>query len=151
MIIKCLTLTQPYASLVAFGSKKFETRSWRTRYRGPLAIHSALKFPEDERLLCRNNIIFRQGVRGCLPEDLPLGRLLALVDLTEIYNAETAINKELVVRDEILFGNYNYGRFAFKLENVREIQEVIQVKGSLGLWNLSPALVEQVSAYLAAS
>lgn len=39
--MKALTLTQPYATLVAIGEKRLETRSWRTSYRGPLAIHAA--------------------------------------------------------------------------------------------------------------
>lgn len=40
-MIKALTLTQPWATLVAIGAKKIETRSWATSYRGPLLIHAA--------------------------------------------------------------------------------------------------------------
>lgn len=39
--MKVLTLTQPWATLVAIGAKKIETRSWTTTYRGPLLIHAA--------------------------------------------------------------------------------------------------------------
>lgn len=39
--LKALTLTQPWASLVAIGAKEIETRSWTTRHRGWLAIHAA--------------------------------------------------------------------------------------------------------------
>jgi hypothetical protein len=39
--MKVITLTQPWATLVAIGAKKIETRSWETLYRGPLAIHAA--------------------------------------------------------------------------------------------------------------
>jgi hypothetical protein len=35
-----LTLTQPYATLVALGAKTFVTRDWGTRYRGTLLIHA---------------------------------------------------------------------------------------------------------------
>jgi hypothetical protein len=38
--MRCLTLTQPWATLVAVGAKQVETRNWSTRYRGRLAIHS---------------------------------------------------------------------------------------------------------------
>lgn len=148
--MRVLTLTQPWASMVAFGAKKFETRSWRTRYRGPLVIHSALKFPREASVLCHMDL-YRRAIRGHLPGGLPLGQLLAIVDLTEIYDTQTAIGKGHVVGEEILFGNYNSGRFAFKLENVREIPEVIRIKGSLGIWTLPPAVEQQVSAYLAAS
>lgn len=33
--VKVLSLKEPWASLIAFGPKRIETRSWRTRYRGP--------------------------------------------------------------------------------------------------------------------
>ncbi len=36
--MKCLSLRQPWASLVASGRKTIEVRSWRTHYRGPLVI-----------------------------------------------------------------------------------------------------------------
>lgn len=39
--MKVLTLTQPWATLVAIGAKQIETRSWATTYRGPLLIHAA--------------------------------------------------------------------------------------------------------------
>lgn len=43
--IKALTIRQPWAQLIALGVKTIETRSWSTRYRGPLAIHAAAKRP----------------------------------------------------------------------------------------------------------
>lgn len=36
--MKCLSLRQPWASLIASGRKTIEVRSWRTHYRGPLVI-----------------------------------------------------------------------------------------------------------------
>ncbi len=39
--MKALTLWQPWASAVAVGAKRIETRAWSTEYRGPLAIHAA--------------------------------------------------------------------------------------------------------------
>lgn len=39
--MKAITIYQPYASLLACGAKRYETRSWATSYRGPIAIHAA--------------------------------------------------------------------------------------------------------------
>lgn len=50
--MKAITLYQPWATLVALGKKKIETRSWKTDYRGPLAIHVAKKFTGEQRYLC---------------------------------------------------------------------------------------------------
>lgn len=47
--MKALTLHQPWASLIAVGAKKIETRSWSTSYRGPLAIHAAASVPTSVR------------------------------------------------------------------------------------------------------
>lgn len=52
--MKVLTLTQPWATLVAIGAKKIETRSWATHYQGPLAIHAAKGFPGDCRRLAES-------------------------------------------------------------------------------------------------
>ncbi len=43
--MKAITLWQPWASLLACGAKIYETRSWATNYRGPIAIHAAAKHP----------------------------------------------------------------------------------------------------------
>lgn len=47
--MKALTLHQPWASLISGGQKWIETRSWKTEYRGELAIHAAkdVRIPED--------------------------------------------------------------------------------------------------------
>jgi hypothetical protein len=39
--IKAISLWQPWASLMALGLKRHETRHWPTAYRGPIAIHAA--------------------------------------------------------------------------------------------------------------
>src|ERR1051325_5993743 len=39
--MKALTLTQPWATLIAIGAKRIETRSWSTDYHGQIAIHAA--------------------------------------------------------------------------------------------------------------
>ena len=41
--IKAITIQQPWASLIKYRAKLFETRSWATPYRGPIAIHAAKK------------------------------------------------------------------------------------------------------------
>lgn len=46
--MKCISLWQPWASAIAVGAKRVETRSWPTNYRGPLAIHAAKRCVWDE-------------------------------------------------------------------------------------------------------
>lgn len=39
----CITLYEPYATLILSGEKKIETRSWRTSYRGPIGYRRSLR------------------------------------------------------------------------------------------------------------
>ena len=45
MLSKCLSVRQPWASLILSGKKTVEVRTWSTKYRGPLVI-CASKFPK---------------------------------------------------------------------------------------------------------
>jgi activating signal cointegrator 1 len=84
--VKALTLTQPWATLVALGAKRIETRSWPTAYRGPLAIHAAKGFPPSARDLCRkapfDRPLWDHGIR--LWPDLPLGVVIATCGLVDV-------------------------------------------------------------------
>ena len=44
-IYKAITIRQPWAGLIAVGEKIYETRSWPTKYRGPIAIHAGKSSP----------------------------------------------------------------------------------------------------------
>ena len=127
--MKCLSLTQPWATLVALGAKKMETRSWSTKYRGPLAIHAAKRFPatakafaETERALDR------------LPSRLALGAIIAVVDLTQVQPTEFLIGRLSGL--EHYYGDYSPGRFAWRLDNVRRLANPVPFKGSLGLFDI---------------
>lgn len=41
--MKCLSINPPYAEMLIKGEKREEYRTWKTTYRGPLAIHETLK------------------------------------------------------------------------------------------------------------
>ena len=60
--MKALTLHQPYASAIALGLKHFETRAWKTTYRGPVAIHAAQCVPKYAKDLVAP--IFVRGKQG---------------------------------------------------------------------------------------
>lgn len=39
--MKVITVKQPFASLIAYGLKEYEFRTWKTKYRGEVLIHAA--------------------------------------------------------------------------------------------------------------
>nr|WP_320146014.1 ASCH domain-containing protein [uncultured Anaeromusa sp.] len=198
--MKAITILQPWASLIACGAKKIETRGWATKYRGPIAIHAGKKDPckkpwegmgefenAVDSVLNKNNLEWRL---------LPLGSVIAIADLVDVYEMlykhiplrhpmefydqpeisyEAMVyadeEKTLPVRkeifhvpaqrftrpaggefketwlcqneeeefkdiggDELVFGHFATGRYAWLLENVRPITPV-PARGQQGLWN----------------
>src|SRR5207245_1453211 len=83
--MRCLSLIQPYATLVAIGAKPIDTRSWKTDYRGPLAIHASVGFPRDYRILCDlepfHRVLEAAGIRSW--RELPLGAVLCSCRLAD--------------------------------------------------------------------
>lgn len=144
--MKTLTLTQPWASLVARGAKKVETRSWRTSYRGPLAIHAARRFPIWARCYamaepCRPAF---QGFPEAMAEaaGFPLGVVIATCTLTDCVPTEKfdKIGGGLLSEQEREFGDYAPGRFAWLLEDIKLLPEPIPARGALSLWNWEPTI-----------
>lgn len=132
--MKAVSLWNPWALLVALGAKTFETRSWATNYRGPLVIHAAKYFTDEEKMYC-----LRPHFRECLKQggyntlsSLPLGAALAVVDLVDC--VPTSRIKDALSDRERAFGNYAPGRWAWKLTNVRMLAEPLPYRGAQGLW-----------------
>jgi hypothetical protein len=137
--MKALTLTQPWATLVAIGAKMIETRSWRTSYRGPLAIHAARGYPRWALETCEESP-FREALTGLSPAGLPRGAVIATCDLIDcVRTEEIVLDRTCPYRSDLTttegqFGDYSPGRFAWILEDVMKLPEPIPAKGALGLW-----------------
>src|SRR5260370_42147173 len=119
--MKALTLWQPWASLVAFEEKKVETRTWATKYRGPLAIHAAVRMPPEWLGASRFSDGFQRAVRavhirrqwgpfGWNGNENTLGCVLCIVNLSYIATAQTV--RDDLSPQELTFGNYDDDRYA---------------------------------------
>lgn len=159
--MKAITLTQPWATLVAIGAKRIETRSWTTRYRGVLAIHAAKGFPKNAQALCRQEPFYsvltvfgekwnreRTDLADLVKHPLmPLGAIVAVCELSEVIHIppQWEMSAEYPAEPERSFGDYTLGRFAWVLTNVRQLKTPIAARGALGLWEWqSPVPVDQL-------
>lgn len=129
--MKAITLTQPWASLVALGWKSVETRGWSTAYRGPLAIHAAKGWPRVAREFAAT-----ERALGRLPERLPLGAVVCIVTLARIERAEDLAPS--LTGLERLLGDYGRGRFGWVLQLEYVLPEPLPARGALGLWEWAP-------------
>jgi DNA N-6-adenine-methyltransferase (Dam)/ASCH domain len=130
--LKAISLWQPWASLISLGLKHYETRSWKTNYRGKLLICST----------AANSKQHKEYLKICEQLQLPPwenflhGRAIALCDLTDCIEM-TPEFIEQQSRTEILCGDWQVGRYAWKLENIQPIAEPFAVKGKQGLFDIS--------------
>lgn len=133
--MKALTLTQPWATLVAIGAKRIETRSWSTNYRGQIAIHAAKGFPPSARELCAKPP-FSTALNsvGLSLLDLPTGAVIATAELWRVLRIDWNVSTLLPPPEpELSFGDYTPLRYAWYFRHVRAIDPV-PAKGALGLW-----------------
>lgn len=66
--MKALVVKQPWASLIAYGEKTIEHRSWSTDHRGPLLIVAGAKpFHDGEEVMPFGVAVALVDVRACVP------------------------------------------------------------------------------------
>jgi len=151
--MKAITIWQPWASLAELREKKIETRSWATSYRGPLLIHSAKGAPVYCETLANLDKQFNNALTGSkewnpdIWDTLPFGSVIAicnLVDCLKIKSLDKADGVPVFARlengqdisgNELVFGDYTPGRYAWKLEDVHRLIMPIQARGRQSLWN----------------
>ena len=161
--MKALSMWQPWASAVAFGSKRIETRSWATKYRGPLAIHAARRCVKGELIhyaCCWNwkgalhQVLLGDQPREYLHEALPFGAIVAVCALVDIRSTGTFTQQELdVLRmppglqgelyswTERQMGDFSLGRYGWVLERIRMVDPPVPFRGRQGLFNVPDELI----------
>src|SRR5437016_4521026 len=88
--MKCITVHQPWATLLAVGATRFHARTWQTSHRGPVAIQAAAAFRPAQRMLC-----YAEPLRSLLAaaghvdwRQLPTGLVIALAEIVDCKRVE---------------------------------------------------------------
>lgn len=116
--MKALSLIQPWASLIVDLRKPWETRSWDTKYRGPLAIHAGAKI---DKQACLDF--------GYDPKTIPSRSVLGVANL------DRCVRFPHVDAPPDPYGDFTPGRYGFHMADVLKFAVPVLAKGSLGLWN----------------
>jgi hypothetical protein len=156
--MKAISLWQPWASLLATEIKKYETRSWATNYRGPIAIHAAKRRPPRQGEISHCSF---QTITDALTKyygawrydwhlggtrinsdgtdngfDIPLGTVIATAELVDCHEITYSFRcTKINFTDEEYFGDFTIGRYAWEFANMNLLKEPIPAKGMQGLWN----------------
>lgn len=146
--MKTLTIWQPWASLIARGGKRWETRSLGTSYRGLLAIHAAKRWRSEQRNLCTQSPFMdglglnrTEALRIAVgKEDLPLGVIVAVGKLVDCRPTESLE----VLDEEAAFGDFRPGRNAWLIEDVQRLDEPVSCRGHQGIWDVPREIMSQL-------
>lgn len=141
-----LTIHQPWASLIAIGRKRFETRDWhppKWLIGQRIAIHAAKKPVSAPDLRWAELLGF---------SELPLGAVVGTAVVAGVYQCGVFYNAGTHQGHAILealegsvslpegyiphdpFGDYSVGRWAWLLTEVEPLEPPVEVRGSQGLW-----------------
>ena len=123
--MKVLTIKQPWATLIIQGDKRFEFRSWQTKYRGELLIHAGKGI--DKEAVKR--------LAKYLPEELPSGKILGKVELVDCIKMSSNFKKLLLNENKDIYTKSSFSEnYGWQLDNVEVFKYPIPAKGKLSLW-----------------
>lgn len=126
--MKVLTIKQPWATLIMQGDKRFEFRSWKTKYRGDLLIHAGKGIDKEAM----------KRLEKYLPADMPYEKILGKVKLTDCIKVTPEFKKELLKENKDIYKNSGFSEeYGWKVENVEVFDNPIEVQGHLSLWDFN--------------
>lgn len=133
MVLKTISLWQPWATLLVTGAKKIETRSWKPQEAGWYAIHATQTLPTDRFDLCFDRP-FSKYISH--PRHLPLGGIIGIVHVAGFYPTEDV--RRTISEDERAFGDYTDGRWAWVTDWQYELRLPVPIRGHQSVWNFQP-------------
>lgn len=136
MKIRCLTLHQPWASLIAYGFKTYETRGHFTRQLEPLAIHAASVGTRKQLAFWDCLRADFKEVRAAMPfefTELPFGAIVGVVNVISCCSTEM-LDLAKMPWLELRVGDYSPGRYAWKLKLEGRLQRPFTTPGHQRFW-----------------
>lgn len=151
--MKVITVRQPWADLLAMGIKKVEFRSWRTHYRGRLAIHAGQTVDVAARehfwrILNDPASIAREIPRVLVGEDLERSKGYLAHPRKGVVVAVARLascDKSEYWYEELGFSEESWG---WVFEDVMELKHEVRITGRQGLFTATPQDEAKIRAAL---
>lgn len=127
----CLSMHQPWASLLVKGIKRVEGRTWYTSHRGRLWIAAAAKKPTPQEIAEVEQMyrcIYKKEPK--FPKDYPTGCLLGCVNVTDCLSQEQFREQYPGTCEE------SASPFVFICTNPQELLVKFPMKGKHKIWKL---------------
>ncbi|KAL6142874.1 hypothetical protein ACLB2K_061149 [Fragaria x ananassa] len=140
----CLTMHQPWASLLVYGIKRIEGRSWPAPIRGRLWIHAAGKVPEEATIKAMEafyrEIYAVDGITDIkFPEHYLISRLLGCVEVVGCVRREELAGWEMVPQGVRLEAQTD---MCWVCEQPQKLLIPFEMRGYQGVFNLEKKIYE---------
>ena len=123
--MKVLTIKQPWATLIMQKDKRFEFRSWQTKYRGDLLIHAGKGIDKEAM----------KRLAKYLPEELPYGKILGKVRLVDCIKMSPEFKELLLKENKNIYTKSSFQeKYGWQVTDVEVYEKPIEAKGHLSLW-----------------
>ena len=123
--MKVLTIKQPWATLIMQGNKRFEFRSWQTKYRGDLLIHAGKGIDK----------VAMKRLSKYIPEEIPSGKILGKVKLIDCIIMSPEFKELLLKENSDIYTESSFKEnYGWQLTDVEVFENPIEAKGHLSLW-----------------
>jgi hypothetical protein len=135
--VRVLSVQQPWAWAIVEGHKRVENRTWTTKYRGAVLIHAGanVRGPEDFEGLRREH-----HLRAPSRIEIDRGCIVGVAELIDVVTPKDAKG----------FGRWFQGPYGWVFRDPVALRKPVMVKGQLGLYRPTPALLARVNAQLPA-
>lgn len=128
-------MIQPWASLFLLNEAYYESRTWKTNYRGPLAIHTSKKI--DRHLCSLKAVQYLLGKHALNSGNLPTGVIIGVCNLINCLrviedNQENAVLEDgrIISGNDYFLGDFRIGNYAWEVSNKEMLHNLYQPKGN---------------------
>lgn len=132
--LKALSIIQPWAECILNYGKNIENRSWDTKYRGFVAVHSSGKSDKSRFEDCEDEYRLR-----ITPEDVDFGAIIGFAEIVDVVTSRTLSRSTK---------KWFQGDYGFHLKNIIKLKKPVKAKGALGFWKISGKLRKKVLSEL---
>ena len=153
--LRCLSVWQPYATLLVTGLKQYETRGWNTSFRGVLVIQAGTRWDREREEDCRRikdldpqfaALIKQRGLTEeqqrllfTTPMQRTLGKALGVVEIADCQQMHYGGTP---LEDKI--GCFGEGRYGFRCSGAQAFSSPIPLLGKQNLFKATSDIEQAV-------
>lgn len=136
--MKVISIWQPWASLIVHGFKSIETRSWaapKSLLKETIGIAATKIIRPEQRIAAEDPEFVKFYEKTGLPplDQLPHGAVLGTAVLNSC-DVITEADMEDITDEELAFGWYSPGRYAWRLRYPKAFGVPYLARGAQGVW-----------------